>query len=88
MPDMRTTQEIFTDLFGGLTDLGARGVDGFILARSAIRLLIQKGILTEEELLQTMREILAHEVEKNSDSTFVIETYKEMLERFNTEVKE
>jgi hypothetical protein len=83
MADIRTTQEVFGDLFGGLASLGARGIDGLIIARALARTLIRKGILTEEELMQVMREIVAHEVEKNDDTQFVLETYKEILERLN-----
>lgn len=82
MSDPRNTQEIFGDFFGGLTSLGARGVDGLIIARAVARLLIQKGILTEEEVLQSMREIATQELEK-ADTVFLVETYREILGRFD-----
>ena len=46
--DIRSTQEIFGDLFGGLASLGARGVDGFVIAKALARLLIQQGIISRD----------------------------------------
>lgn len=80
--DPRNTQEIVGDFFGGLTSLGARGVDALIIARAVARLLIQKGILTEEEVLQSMRHIATQELEK-ADTVFLVEAYREILERFD-----
>jgi hypothetical protein len=85
MSDIRNTQEIFTDLFGGLTDLGARGVDALIIGRAIARLLIQKGILSEDEVVETMRDVLTQEVEKKTESPFVLETYKNILEKLNAD---
>ena len=64
--DIRTTQEIFGDLFGGLASLGARGVDGFVIAKALARLLIQQGIIQKETFIATMREV-AHEEIEGSD---------------------
>ena len=88
MADIRSTQEIFGDLFGGLASLGARGVDGLIIARAVAKLLIQKGLLTEEELINMMREIALTELERNEDTEFVIQTYREVLERLDTDKKD
>ena len=85
MADIRSTQEIFGDLFGGLASLGARGVDGLIIARAVAKLLIKKGLLTEEELINMMREIALTELERNEDTEFVIQTYREVLERLDTD---
>lgn len=85
MKDIRNTQEIFGDLFGGLASLGARGVDGLIIARAVAKLLIQKGIITEDEMVNMMREIALQEVERNEETEFVLQTYREVVERLNTE---
>lgn len=85
MADIRSTQEIFGDLFGGLASLGARGVDGLIIARAIAKLLIQKGILTEEELINMMREIAMTELERNEDTEFVIQTYREVINRLDSD---
>lgn len=87
MADIRSTQEIFGDLFGGLASLGARGLDGLIIARALAKLLIQKGILTEEEVLNMMREIALNELERNEDTEFVMQTYQEVVNRFEDESK-
>lgn len=87
MADIRSTQEIFGDLFGGLASLGARGLDGLIIARALAKLLIQKGILTEEEVLNMMREIALTELERNEDTEFVMQTYQEVVNRFEDETK-
>lgn len=83
MADIRNTQEMFADFFGGIVDLGARGVDGLVIARALLRLLIQKGLVTEEEILSTMRDIVQQELGKRNDSPYVLETYREMMERFD-----
>lgn len=84
MPDdIRTTQEMVGDFFGGMISLGARGVDGLIIARAIARLLIRKGILSEAELLETMREIATQEIEK-ADTLFVMEAFKEILNRLDS----
>jgi hypothetical protein len=83
MSDIRSTQEIFGDLFGGLASLGARGVDGLIIARAIARLLIQKGILTEEEMVAMMREIALNELDKGEDTEFVLQTYRDVVENLN-----
>ncbi len=82
MEDIRNTQEVVGDFFGGLASLGARGIDGLIIARAVARLLIRKGILTEDEILDMMREIATQELEK-SDTVFVLEAYKEILTRLD-----
>lgn len=82
MADIRTTQEITADFFGGLVSLGARGVDGLIIARAVVRLLIRKGILTEQEVIEAMREIATQEVEK-ADTMFVLEAYENILRRLD-----
>ena len=83
MADMRNTQEMVGDFFGGMASLGARGVDGLIIARAVARLLIRKGILTEDEVLESMREIATQELEK-ADTIFVLEAYKEILNRLES----
>lgn len=87
MADIRSTQEIFGDLFGGLASLGARGVDGLIIARAIAKLLIQKGLLTEEELINMMREIAMTELERNEDTEFVMQTYREVVTRLDSDKK-
>ncbi|MFP4321131.1 MAG: hypothetical protein ACLFTK_01615 [Anaerolineales bacterium] len=79
--DMRNTQEIFGDLFGGLASLGARGVDGLVMARAMARLMIQKGLITKEEYIDTMKEIVEEEKDRDTNTTFLIETYEEILKR-------
>lgn len=83
MSDIRSTQEIFGDLFGGLASLGARGVDGLIIARAVARLLIQKGILTEDEMVEMMREIALKELDKGEDTEFVLQTYRDVVDNLN-----
>ncbi|NDJ84374.1 MAG: hypothetical protein GYB66_00670 [Chloroflexi bacterium] len=89
MADIRNTQEIVGDFFGGLASLGAHGVDGLIISRALARLLIRKGILNEDEVMSTMREIATQEIEK-ADTVFVLEAYREILSRLNgdSETKE
>lgn len=82
MADNRNTQEIVTDFFGGLTSLGARGVDGLIIARAVVRLLIQKGILSEDEMIAMMREVATQELEK-ADTIFLLEAFREILSRLS-----
>jgi hypothetical protein len=79
--DMRNTQEIFGDLFGGLASLGARGVDGLVMARALARLIIEKGLITKEEYIQTMREIVEEEKDRDETTTFLVETYEQILKR-------
>ena len=80
--DIRTTQEIFGDLFGGLASLGARGVDGFVIAKSLARLLIQQGIISKETFIATMREVAREELEESDEiSNFLGETFTEILEQ-------
>jgi hypothetical protein len=81
--DIRNTQEIFGDLFGGLASLGARGIDGLIIARALARLLIQKGMITEDEMVEMMRNIATKELERNEDTKFVLQTYQEVLNRLD-----
>jgi hypothetical protein len=78
--DIRTTQEIFGDLFGGLASLGARGVDGFVIAKSLARMLIQQGIINRETFIATMREVAKEELEESDELTnFLSETFAEIL---------
>ena len=81
MTDMRNTQEIFGDLFGGLASLGARGVDGLIMARAMARLMIEKDYISREEYIATMQNIVQEELERDNNSTFLIETYEEIIRR-------
>lgn len=81
MTDARNTQEIFGDLFGGLASLGARGVDGLVMARAMARLLIDKGLITREEFIDTMKEIVEEERERTETTTFLLETYEEIIKR-------
>lgn len=81
MSDIRSTQEIFGDLFGGLASLGARGVDGLIMARAMARLMIEKGLITREEYIETMKAVVKEELERDENSTFLIETYEEIIKR-------
>jgi hypothetical protein len=81
MDDIRNTQEIFGDLFGGLASLGARGVDGLIMARAMARLMIDKGIITKEEYIETMKKVAKEELDRDGNTTFLVETYQEILKR-------
>jgi hypothetical protein len=81
MADIRNTQEIFGDLFGGLASLGARGVDGLIMSRALARLMISKGVMTKDEYIETMRKVAQEELERDTNNTFLIETYQEILKR-------
>jgi hypothetical protein len=81
MTDVRNTQEIFGDLFGGLASLGARGVDGLIMARAMARLMIEKGMMTREEYIETMKKVVQEELDGESNSTFLVETYQEIIKR-------
>jgi hypothetical protein len=80
-PDPRNTQEIFGDLFGGLASLGARGVDGLIMARALARLLIQKGLITKDEYIDTMKAVAQEEIDRDGNTTFLIETYQQIMKR-------
>lgn len=78
--DIRTTQEIFGDLFGGLASLGARGVDGFVIAKALARLLIQQGIISKETFIATMEQVAKEELEEADDITaFLSATFTEIL---------
>ena len=80
--DIRTTQEIFGDLFGGLASLGARGVDGFVIAKALARLLIQQGIISKETFIATMREVAKEELEESDEITqFLSDAFTEILEQ-------
>ncbi|KAB2903799.1 MAG: hypothetical protein KJ064_10490 [Anaerolineae bacterium] len=81
MADVRSTQEIFGDLFGGLASLGARGVDGLIISRALANLLVEKGIITIDELVETMRRVIHDEMAREDNSTFLLETYQEIIRR-------
>ncbi len=87
MADNRNTQEIVTDFFGGLTSLGARGVDALIIARAAARLLIQKGLISEDEMIAMMREVATQELEK-ADTIFLLEAFREILSRLSDDKNE
>ncbi len=79
--DIRTTQEIFGDLFGGLASLGARGVDGFVIAKALARLLIQQGIINRETFIATMSQVVKEEIEESEELTnFLSETFTEILD--------
>ncbi len=82
MPDdIRTTQEIFGDLFGGLASLGARGVDGFVIAKALARLLIQQGVISKETFIATMQEVAKEELEESDEITqFISATFTEILQ--------
>lgn len=80
--DLRTTQEIFGDLFGGLASLGARGVDGFVIAKALARLLIQQGIINRDTFIATMSEVAKEELEGTNElSNFLSETFAEILDQ-------
>jgi hypothetical protein len=78
--DIRTTQEIFGDLFGGLASLGARGVDGFVIAKALARLLIQQGVISRDTFIATMREVAQEELGESDEITnFLSATFSEIL---------
>jgi predicted KAP-like P-loop ATPase len=80
--DIRTTQEIFGDLFGGLASLGARGVDGFVIAKALARLLIQQGIINRETFIATMHQVAKEELEESDELTnFLSQTFTEILDQ-------
>ncbi|HMM29561.1 MAG: hypothetical protein AAGU78_01860 [Chloroflexota bacterium] len=80
--DIRTTQEIFGDLFGGLASLGARGVDGFVIAKALARLLIQQGIISRETFIETMRQVAREELEESDDiNKFLDTTFAQILDQ-------
>lgn len=79
--DIRNTQEIFGDLFGGLASLGARGVDGFVIAKALARLLIQQEIIDKQTFIATMRQVAKEELEESDEiSNFLSTTFTEILE--------
>lgn len=78
--DVRTTQEIFGDLFGGLATLGARGVDGFVIAKALARLLIQQGVISKETFIETMHQVAKEELEESDEiNNFLTATFSEIL---------
>ena len=80
--DIRSTQEIMGDLFGGLASLGARGVDGFVIAKALARLLIQQGLISKETFIATMRQVAHEELEESEDITnFLNATFTEILDQ-------
>jgi len=80
--DIRTTQEIFGDLFGGLASLGARGVDGFVIAKALARLLIQQGIISRETFIEPMRQVAREELEESDDiNKFLDTTFAQILDQ-------
>ncbi|MBI5957332.1 MAG: hypothetical protein HY866_01260 [Chloroflexi bacterium] len=80
--DIRTTQEIFGDLIGGLASLGARGVDGFVIAKALARLLIQQGIINKETFVATMNQVAKEELEESDElSNFLSETFSQILDQ-------
>jgi chorismate synthase len=82
--DIRTTQEIFGDLFGGLASLGARGVDGFVIAKALARLLIQQGVVTKEAFIATMQQVAKEELEESDEITqFLSATFTEILQQLH-----
>jgi hypothetical protein len=82
--DIRTTQEIFGDLIGGLASLGARGVDGFVIAKALARLLIQQGIINKETFVATMHEVAKEELEESDElSNFLGQTFSQILDQLH-----
>jgi len=82
--DLRTTQEIFGDLIGGLASLGARGVDGLVIAKALARLLIQQGVIKKEIFIATMSEVAKEELEESEEvSNFLSQTYTEILDQLH-----
>src|SRR5690606_27575329 len=82
--DIRSTQEIFGDLFGGLASLGARGVDGFVIAKALARLLIQQGLISRETFIETMRQVAREELEESDDiNKFLDTTFAEILDQLD-----
>ena len=80
--DIRNTQEIFGDLIGGLASLGARGVDGFVIAKALARLLIQQGIISRETFIATMRQVAQEEMSESDELTnFLSATFTEILQQ-------
>ena len=80
--DIRTTQEIFGDLFGGLASLGARGVDGFVIAKALARLLIQQGVISRETFIETMRQVAREELEESDEiNKFLDTTFAQILDQ-------
>jgi len=80
--DIRTTQEIFGDLFGGLASLGARGVDGFVIAKALARLMIQQGLISREMFIETMRQVAREELEESDEiNKFLDTTFTEILDQ-------
>ncbi|NDJ78452.1 MAG: hypothetical protein GYB65_19555 [Chloroflexi bacterium] len=78
--DIRTTQELFGDLFGNLASLGARGVDGFVIAKALARLLIQQGVIQKETFIATMQQVAKEELEESDELThFLSETFGQIL---------
>lgn len=71
-------------MLGGLASMGARGVDGFVIAKALARLLIQQGILNKETFIATMSEVAKEELEGSDEiTTFLGETFSEILEQLN-----
>jgi hypothetical protein len=86
--DIRSTQEIFGDLFGGLASLGARGVDGFVIAKALARLLIQQGLISKETFIATMRQVAQEELEESDELTaFLNQTFSEILDQLQERQK-
>ena len=82
--DIRTTQEIFGDLFGGLASLGARGVDGFVIAKALARLLIQQGVISRETFIETMRQVAREELEESDEiNKFLDTTFAQILDQLD-----
>ena len=72
----------FGDLFGGLASLGARGVDGFVIAKALARLLIQQGIISRETFIETMRQVAREELEESEEiNKFLDTTFAQILEQ-------
>jgi chorismate synthase len=86
--DIRNTQEIFGDIFGGLASLGARGVDGFIIAKALARLLIQQGVIEKQTFIETMRQVAREELEESDEiSNFLSTTFAEILDQLQERAK-
>lgn len=83
MADIRTTQEIFGDLFGGLVELGTQGFYGFVIANAVVELLVEKGIITKEEIGDKVRKLATEAVSNGDETDLVTQAYHEVLERMN-----
>lgn len=79
MADPRNTQEMVGDFFAGITSLGASGVEGMVMARTVIRLLIEHNVITRDEYIDTMTAIVREELERDDNTTFLVESLQKIL---------